>query len=293
MVVINDFEFQIVTAEEKVPFKEHQNGLNTYVEVEPDAEYFLSVRKVRSSSTDCLVMLEIDGKFLGYAQPFPRHAISKMSLGIYSRSKGVDIHKALKFVKASFTSADMGIGSTMAGMGKIELKVHHAIPMGRSRLEDVKSSSFAASTINSVDKARVTMKKNLRSGEGHSIEAEQYDSNALYQEWRTGAHLYTITLYYCATPGLIAVGVLSKPPLWDYHRMLKPATAEQKVESDKNVVSAKRTREGNEILEFNETDDDDSDSDTDEDTEHDENLDQALSKQKKPRIELSNDTIRV
>lgn len=65
MVIVNDFEIQIVTAEEKIPFKEHKNGLNTYVEVEPDAEYFLSVRKVRSSSTDCLVTLEIDGKCLG------------------------------------------------------------------------------------------------------------------------------------------------------------------------------------------------------------------------------------
>jgi len=201
----------------------------------------------------------------------------------------------LKFVKASFTSGDTGIGSTMAGMGKIKLKVHHAIPTGRSTLADMKSSSFTASTINSVDKASVTMKKNLRSGEGHSVETNQCDSNALYQKYRTGAHLYTITLHYCATPGLIAVGVLSKPPLWDYHRMLKPAktTAEQKEKLEKAVVSMKRNRKGSEILELNESDDDDSDNDTDEDTKHDENHDQALSIHKKPRIELSNGTIRL
>jgi hypothetical protein len=135
------------------------------------------------------------------------------------------------------------------------------------------------------------MKKNLRSGEGHTVESHASDSNRLYLRYHTGAHLYTITLYYCATPGLIAVGVLPKPPLWDYHRMVKPAntTAEEKEKLDKVVVSVKHNRKGNEILELNESDD--SDSDTYEDMENDQNSDQALSKHKRPRIELSNGAI--
>jgi hypothetical protein len=54
MVIVNDFKVQIVSAEDKVPFKEHKKGLKTYVEVEPDAEYILHVTSTRRLDRHCL-----------------------------------------------------------------------------------------------------------------------------------------------------------------------------------------------------------------------------------------------
>ena len=71
-------------------------------------------------------------------------------------------------------------------------------------------------------------------------------------------HVYSKVLYYCAAPGLIAVGVLPKPPLWDHHRQLFPQNlrTEDKEKLEKiNIVSIKRNRKGNEIIELGEDDD--------------------------------------
>jgi hypothetical protein len=53
--------------------------------------------------------------------------------------------KSVEVFEASFTSGDTGFGSTMAGMGEIELNIYHAIPVGHSRLEDFKSSQLQPS----------------------------------------------------------------------------------------------------------------------------------------------------
>ena len=251
MVIVNDFEFQIISAEDKTPFKEHKKGGNTFVEVEPDAEYYLSVRKVRKSSTKLVCSCKVDGKSLGHRMNFRASKKGVLHSGIYSRSKGVKQKEALKFVKASFTSGDMAVGSTMAGMGSVELDVYTAIYAGKKTRQDYESS-FKASTIKMVDDAVVTMKKNLRSGKGSNIDATPYDMNELYKFYTKGDHLYTIKLHYCATPGLMAVGVLPKPPAWEWLRMNKPAetTAEEKEKLNKLVVSVKHNRKGNEILEL-------------------------------------------
>ena len=68
-----------------------------------------------------------------------------------------------------------------------------------------------------------------------------------------GEHLYTITLNYCAAPGLIAVGVLPPPP------RAKEITAKNYAAK---IVSVKRNRNGSELLKLEDNDDDDDDSDS-------------------------------
>jgi len=302
MVIVNDFEFQIVSAEDKIPFKEHKKGLNTYVEVEPDAEYFVSVRRVRDSTEQVMCKIMVDDQSLGRKFYSKKATASAKFCGISSRSKGVKTNKALKFVKASFTSGDnTDTGSTMAGMGKIEMNVNKAILTGQqsSRSRDtIKQKSFVTSTIEMVDKASVTMKKNLRSGEGLIVETSTYDSNKVTKKYihSKGDSLCKITLHYCATPGLVAVGVLPKPPLWDHARMLKPAmsTAKEKKKLDKAVVSVNRNHNGIEILELDDNSNSDSDIDEVKDTEIDKKpvyTKRASSKHKKAKIESSKATI--
>ncbi len=275
MVVVNDFEFKLVSAEDKTPFQEHQKDGKTYVEVEPDAEYFMSIRTVRPPSVDLYCIFEIDGNNLEYYQPFSSGKVESSNLGTVSRSNGVVRSKALKFVKASFTTGEAGIGSTMAGMGTVELKVYSAIYKGNFMKTDY-TTSLAAPTIQMEDPGVMSMKKNVRSTEGNIVETKPkiYDPNKAYARYRKGQYLYSITLYYCAAPGLIAVGVLPKPPAWDLLRMTQPSdiSPEAKKKLENAIISEKRNRRGNLILEL---------ADSDSDNETDDHPDETLSNIKK------------
>ena len=180
MVIVKNFKFQIVSTEDdnKTPFKEWESktNLKTYVEVEPDAEYFLRVEMVQTSSTSLLCEYYVDGKSLGYFDAVPANRnLGHIIRGIFSRSNStVTTMKALKFVKASFHSSNkedrVGFGSEIgAGMGVIEMKVYQAIENGYKATGNEKSfaSSFTTSSIDIEDGAFVTMKKNLRTGEGN------------------------------------------------------------------------------------------------------------------------------
>ena len=264
MVVFNDFEFQIVSARDKIPFKEHKKGYKTYVEIEPDAEFFLSVRKVSTNKAVHVCTCMVDGKYLGYHSIYDDPKPQANFLGIFSRWEGVEQNKALKFVKTSFASHDNAIGSSMSGMGVVELDVYNGVFFGTEKIlyNDLKALPIAPSTIKIDGQAVVTKKKNLRSGEGQHMEMQAYDQNAEMERFSIGHKLYSITLYYCATPGLIAVGVLPKPLEWEYDRKLFPSkmTAVEEGKFNTALRSVKHTRNGSEILELNDSDDDDNNS---------------------------------
>ena len=126
----------------------------------------------------------------------------------------------------------------MAGMGQIQMMVFEAIPKHVKKRPKVHTaSSFAASTIamtpSAVSHSRITAtKKNVRSGAGVTATVEEASGNyyerdraRYYLSNTKGEYLYTITLYYCAPPGLIAVGILSQPPAyWTHARTVHPTT---------------------------------------------------------------------
>jgi hypothetical protein len=302
MVVVNNFKFQIVSAEDdnKTPFKEWNSKTNrkTYVEVEPDAEYFLSVEMAQPSSTSLYCDYYVDGKYLGYHDTFPAtHILNRpMIRGIFSRSNStVTTMKALKFVKASFHSSNskdyVGFGSAIgAGMGVIEMKVYQAIENGYTSTGNEKrfTSSFTTSSIDIEDGAFVTMKKNLRTGEGNKSVVTKYSNmNGVKMTYLKGPQLYTIPLYYCATLGLVSVGILPKPPAWDYHRMVKPSklTAEEKQQVEKGITNVSQNEGGKDVLELNDSDDSDSDNDDgDSDTKEDKSRQQQQQKSKKMKL---------
>ncbi|MGK3749121.1 MAG: hypothetical protein ACI8RD_001413 [Bacillariaceae sp.] len=297
MVVVNDFKFQLVSAEDdnKTPFKEWKSKTKTYVEVEPDAEYFLSIEMAQPSSTSLYCEYYVDGKDLGYHDVVPaNHIINPPRIrGIFSRSNSTETMKALKFVKALFHSSnskdDIGFGSTMgAGMGEIKMKVYQAIENGYTSTgtQTNFTSSFTTSSIDIEDGAFVTMKKNIRSGEGNkSVVTKTSNMNGVKMTYLKGPQLYTIPLNYCATLGLISVGVLPKPPHWDYQRMLKPSklTAKEKERVEKGVINANRNKNGKEVLELNDSSDDDSDN---EDGVGDTKEDKSQQQQKSKKMKL-------
>jgi hypothetical protein len=294
MVVVNDIEVRLVSADGKRPFKEHKKGTNTFVEVEPYAEYLLSVRRVGESVRNTLKCLfSVDGKDLGWYKNFPLGCDSSPEfIGIYSESDGFSFQKALRFAKAPFIvdRSITNVRSTLAGIERVKVTVFELIHDGyaeractehedqHSSKTQPKKSPFAAIPSIAVDiKTAEALKKNIRSTEGSHL----YGTGIMLQQKKRSnakvggikfnsvkrtkirekfkeVRLYTIILHYCAAPGLVAVGVLPKPPFcWKHARMNFPQQLTRKEEKKLekvNVISVKRNRKGNEIIELGDND---------------------------------------
>jgi len=255
MVQIGDFEVQLVDADNdtKAPFKEHPKDGKVFVEAEPDAEYFISVRKVNETNEQFCLHFTVDGTALGYSQSFGRGASAEPTYrGLWSRTRGVSTHKALKFVKSIGGGGANAAAHGAPAMGQVKVDVFLAVYAGQSHVHSDYSSSFATAAVSG--SGSLAQKKNLRSGEGTASFTTAVESGP-QNRFTAGEHRYTITLNYCAAVGLIAVGVLSKPPLWTHHRMLHPA----KKGDVKDEVKVGRTDNGSELLDLAGKEGDDSD----------------------------------
>jgi hypothetical protein len=80
-------------------------------------------------------------------------------------------------------------------------------------------------------------KKGLRSGPGsitsvmHPQKRKRIQQRPPQQQQRSykrGIQVYVFTLHYCSATGLMQVGVLSKPPVWVYHRKLLSASPQKR-----------------------------------------------------------------
>lgn len=70
-----------------------------------------------------------------------------------------------------------------------------------------------------------------------------------------GQHLYTITLNYCSTLGLIEAGVLPKPGLWQHHRMKHGAPKPENAPKPKKMRDTANGDKEVEVFELLESDD--------------------------------------
>jgi hypothetical protein len=222
MVVQGDFTVSLVHADSKEPFQEHAKDGEVYAEVEPDAEYFISVQKTGAAlvaKSPFLLKFFVDGQDLCYYRTWNATGKDEKPLlsGLFSRTNGVTSMKALKFEKprpSSFAPA-AGRGPTLL-MGKVEIKVYEGVFLGNFDAED---SAAKALTVAPVDLSqnKAAKKKGLRTGEGSTILREEpaaatsANKSLKQAKYQSGSLLDTITLNYCAAQGLIEVGVLSKP----------------------------------------------------------------------------------
>jgi hypothetical protein len=144
------------------------------------------------------------------------------------------------------------VRSTMAGLGKVEVEVYEGIFDGkRAKAEVDWASSFKTSFFKTTTRIKVkdsdlgTKKKNIRSTEGHHKTTGKKRSLRMY---RKGPYLYTITLHYCATPGLIAVGVL--PKLLKYLKLLPLCGSTIAHSNQKNFIEPRREKRWRGLLWF-------------------------------------------
>jgi hypothetical protein len=224
MVKFGAFDIQLVHAESHEPFKEHLKEHKTYVEVEPDAEYFLHIKKIETTETPLVLRYFIDGKDLGYQSWFKcGTSTGKDFRGIMHQRDGVEVHKALKFVKPKHSDNNVTAIGGPEISGKIEIKMYEGIFDGYRESPQGFTSDFTPETRMNLDDndVRFFQEKVVRSAEGATTTKKRLHST---ERFRKGCLLETYTLHYCTTKGLIVVGVLEEAPRSGLRENKRPAT---------------------------------------------------------------------
>ena len=225
MVVRSGFEIQLVSADTKIPFKEHEKDGKVYVEAEPDAEYYISIRRVDDTGPQCVVSYYyIDGNFLAYQTNHTRIAFEPAYHGIWSRQNGIHKHVALQFAKPNV--AKSGVAYT-SGMGKVEAKLFIGQYYGNDVGDDYKTS-FEPSQVELANSS-TSKKKFLLSKNGDTTITKVHQRET--PNYRAGASIGTITLYYCSAVGMMDVGIVPKTDIWAYHRLKRPAPCGQRFDA--------------------------------------------------------------
>jgi hypothetical protein len=105
MVRQGDFIVEIVEAESKTPFKEHtrKSDGTVFVEVEPDIEYFVHIKKVGDiaySGQSVGASVSVDGQAMGARYPWDKGSRRSTYAGLWKRDGGgVSITRALQVFK--------------------------------------------------------------------------------------------------------------------------------------------------------------------------------------------------
>ena len=197
------FKLELVHADSKTPFQEHSHAGKVYVEVEPGAEYFVSIQKVDKTETDVYVAFSVDGGNDLCCIKYGKKSLDKepCHCGVLRVENGVSSHTALEFVKPKLS--DSSNSSERLMMGKVEFKVKEVTFTGRMVPRyNSNGSNFEAATVD-VNGAGASKKKNLRSAEG----TNSYTKNCgtMTEEVIVGALLDTSKFWSTHSPARICL----------------------------------------------------------------------------------------
>jgi hypothetical protein len=133
MVVVGDTEIKIVWADTKTPFPEHHKDGATYIEVEPDADYFVHIKRVSVNfPAPIACCVDIDGQNLGWNIFFKNINRNGCCIGLREKSDQSLCHRCLRFVKPKIRDNVEGksMGTSPHAyaplIGKIRVRVYEA-----------------------------------------------------------------------------------------------------------------------------------------------------------------------
>ena len=236
------YQIELIDAETKIAFKEHQHlDGRMYAEVEPDIDYFLNVRN-HSNDMTVIFQCSVDGKELGYSQVISP-GCDWEEQGLYNQQNGAGYHKSLRFNK--LINQDQVGDHEYAGhwTGCVEIKVYEHVEMNEyeTSIREDTASSWTPNADHILEGLNMSSKKkacNTIKGETRTAVREF----GLYKKFRCGSLLSTIKLYYCTTVGLIYAKVLVEPPkgLFSFQR---PSSIDRKVrDGDEQEVRRSQKR---------------------------------------------------
>jgi hypothetical protein len=216
MVRVGSFSVELINAETMQMFQEHQHASHHYVEIEPNAQYW--VRVYNHLETKCKCKLEVDGNELGSG--FSVRGGDFSDNGASSRVDMINAKRALQVKKAIESRRhDAARGFWI---GSVKVKFYNAIRTEERWHNACENRQSSWQRGDAPRECSSDGKKAVVSSLG-TIEHTSHAKPGIYTLYARGEWLQTIELHYCTAVGLIHVGVLPKPPAWDYQRMIFPS----------------------------------------------------------------------
>jgi hypothetical protein len=177
---------QLVDAVTKQPFKEHYKDGKTYVEVEPQVEYFIKIQRKEHNVMDgedeipeVIAVSEVDGVYLGYSSPWTFEEPGYNGC-LNSFKNGIETMTALRFGTPSVSDNNAKPINVSAGMvGTISVNIYEAIEAGL--LEDY--SEFSSANLSSQIEAPLADGKQHKARYALRLVGMRNPNNALVSTW--------------------------------------------------------------------------------------------------------------
>ena len=220
MVCKNKITVELVDANTKKPFMEHEDIENekVYVEVEPGVNYFVRVKN--DAGYPILFDIYVDECHIGYVKEITNGA---ENCGLLSRKNGTRTMSSLKFKKLDqnpwSTNSDNTSSSPSSQTGTIKVEAYYGIDPQLQHANE-SAPTWREQSSNVSVHATDDKKKNLKSDYGNFSENTTYNPTHIF--YTKGNLVHTFDLMYCTTVGLIDVGVLKKRPAWENARLTSP-----------------------------------------------------------------------
>eukprot|EP00523_Entomoneis_sp_CCMP467_P011617 CAMPEP_0168719576 /NCGR_PEP_ID=MMETSP0724-20121128/1109_1 /TAXON_ID=265536 /ORGANISM="Amphiprora sp., Strain CCMP467" /LENGTH=314 /DNA_ID=CAMNT_0008766133 /DNA_START=36 /DNA_END=980 /DNA_ORIENTATION=+ len=228
MVKFGPLQVRLVHAENHRPFLEHDDddaddaaATKRFVEVEPEAEYYIAVKKIKETNVEIIVDIYVDNKRVASEVLDSELEQSKNDyFGVKQRGDSCS-YRALKFVpppireeeeeeeahddgkKTKFTKEQ--VVQTM--MGNVRIVVSEA--KFRTRRKEKKPLLVPTMTPETITlPSHLSNRKAMRSTVGrHRTTVELEDNNL---DWYPTKHLESFTFHYGTAQALMLAGILSQ-----------------------------------------------------------------------------------
>mmetsp|Transcript_1028 Transcript_1028/g.2440 ORF Transcript_1028/g.2440 Transcript_1028/m.2440 type:complete len:282 (-) Transcript_1028:1131-1976(-) len=213
------YTLELVDASTKAAFAEHgsRDGMTTYAEVEPGAEYFVraDVRDQYGRVPKLLVDLVVDGTRIRRGYNLWKKPAGQCYLGFSSMFDGIKTVTALKFEKVTGTRgasspAGNAVGGLPPSIGQVSLEFHEAVKKNgpqrtkRDTRQEWSGRSVAADS-------HAAGKKVIKSASGTIVQSMK-EAKPCTSRYKRGKFIDSIQLKYCTAQGLLSAGIFPTAP---------------------------------------------------------------------------------
>ena len=225
------FSVELINAATKEAFLEFdakgkgKRGVDAYVEVEPNAEYFLRMKN-NYSRFKVELSFKVDGVDLNYTHSLNPGETHDCGLYSYDEAEATSTHTSLKFDKIFRQREQQQCSNPdpeednekqytwfSSDIGTVEVTFYREISSkGSYKMNTTKPISFVENPQNEDDQLN-NSRKRVKSNSGKKLKSSHDDG--MRDKSKRGRKLETIKVRYCSTVGLIENGVLPEPPNWE------------------------------------------------------------------------------
>ena len=237
MVRKGGFTVELVNADTKTAFREHTHHGEIYVEVEPEAEYFIRIEVEAAKAV--VAKIFVDNESLGYDIIFKGRQGNKKSAsaGLWSYDGVVSTTTALMFARSKFfTSQNNSINQcTPLWTGEVQVEFFEMIDTGKTCVETASESDWKGGDVGVVlDQAELKRIHGTMTLDGNHTRTTKDDG--VRTDYTEDSLIEIVTLRYCSTKGMVLAGLFGPRKGDPYFLARKLKEYEQGSEQDASVT---------------------------------------------------------